>query len=706
MSGHRASGVRASEAHPELQAESRIVHHEPRITSEAMSEHHPADGGPGGERPEIGILEWFEVGEYDRARRVLDQMEALGVDRLRTGISWADWHVDGGRRWYDWLVETVDRHGVELLPCFTFTPPSLGEEEKSSAPPRRLRDFADFIDQALGQFGEYFEMVELWNEPNNRSEWDFRLDPTYAKFAEMIIDAAYWARQLDKRVVLGGLSPIDPNWLYNLAEQGVVEHLDVVGVHGFPGTWESQWDGWDREIGRIREVLDEVGSEADIWITEVGYSTWNHDAFNQLRVLDDVLDAPADRIYWYSMHDLAPERPAYDGFHLDDREYHFGLIDARGHRKLAFRLWRDRGLGALRRLARRGHPVGMPEIHLEETSRRRSLITGGAGFVGANLARRLVEEGDQVVVYDNLSRPGVERNAEALLEDPGRHLELVPGDLRDRQTLAQAARRADRVFHLGGQTAVTTSMRDPRRDFSINAEGTVNLLEILRERASPPPFVYASTNKVYGELSDLALEETPRRYLPADPAVREAGIDESRPLDFESPYGCSKGAGDQYVLDYAERFGVPGISFRMSCIYGPCQHGSEDQGWIAHFVDSALAGRKLTVFGDGKQVRDALFVDDLVEAMVLATENAGRTAGRAFNIGGGPERTLSLLELLEAIERLHGERPPVDYSDWRPADQRYYVSDVSRFREATGWRPTVGLEAGIERLYEWLEARR
>lgn len=686
-------------AHGTYKRQVRI--YKPRPTaSQVMTDQHTEDSGDGW--PTVGILEWFEVDERDRARRVFDQMERLGVDRLRTGISWADWHVEGGREWYAWLVEAIDDRDIELLPCFTFTPPSMGEEEKSSAPPRRLRDFADFIDQFVGLHGDYFEMVELWNEPNNRSEWDFRLDPDYEKFAEMIIDAAYWAGQLDKRVVLGGLSPIDPNWLYNLAEHGAVEYLDVVGVHGFPGTWESQWDGWHREIKRIERVLEQVGSDADIWITEVGYSTWNCDEFNQLRLLDEVLDAPADRVYWYSMHDLAPERPAYDGFHLDEREYHFGLIDERGHPKLAYRIWRHHGLAGVRRMARRGRSVGSPEIHLEETTRRRSLITGGAGFVGANLARRLVDEGDQVVVYDNLSRPGVEHNVESLLDDVGRELDLVPADLRDRQTLGQVVERVDRVFHLGGQTAVTSSLRDPRRDFAVNAEGTVNLLEKLRERSSPPPVVYASTNKVYGGLSDLELVEQETRYVPADPGVRESGIDESRPLEFESPYGCSKGAGDQYVLDYASRFDVPGVVFRMSCIFGPRQRGSEDQGWIAHFIDSAVGGGQLTVFGDGKQVRDALFVDDLVEAMLLAVDRVDDTAGRVFNIGGGPERTLSLLELLTAIEQLHGEHPDVEYADWRPADQRYYVSDATRFREATGWTPEVGLEDGIERLYDWV----
>lgn len=652
--------------------------------------------------PTLGLLEWFEVGEYDRVHEVLDRARALGVDHIRTGVSWADWHVEGGRAFFEWLAETIDECGFELLPCFSFTPPSLGEEEKSSAPPRRLRDFADFLDQYVGAVGEHFEYVELWNEPNNQSEWDFRLDPDYRKFAEMITDAAYWAQQLDKQVVLGGLSPIDPNWLYNVWEHGALENIDVVGVHGFPGTWETQWDGWATEIARVRETLDNVDKSADIWITEAGYSTWSHDTFNQLLALDDVLDAPADRVYWYSVHDLAPERAAYDGFHLDEREYHFGLIDDEGRPKLTYRIWRDQGLEGIRRLADQGQAVGRPDIHLTETSRRRNLITGGAGFVGVNLARALADQGQQVTLYDNLSRPGVEHNLRVLLDDYDRRVELVPGDLRDKQTLAPVADRADAVFHLAGQTAVTTSLQAPSRDFDVNAGGTLNLLERLRRRSSPPPVVFASTNKVYGSLDDLALRETDTRYVPEDPTIRDEGIDEQRPLDFRSPYGCSKGAADQYVLDYARQYGIPAVVFRMSCIYGPSQRGCEDQGWIAHFVASTLADRGLTLYGDGKQVRDALYVDDLVAAMRRAVDAIDATAGHAFNIGGGPERTVSLLELLGLLESMHGSLPPVEHAEWRSADQRYYVSDTSRFGERTGWAPEIGLEEGIERLYDWL----
>ncbi|MFB6351762.1 MAG: NAD-dependent epimerase/dehydratase family protein, partial [Bradymonadaceae bacterium] len=203
-------------------------------------------------------------------------------------------------------------------------------------------------------------------------------------------------------------------------------------------------------------------------------------------------------------------------------------------------------------------------------------------------------------------------------------------------------------------------------------------------------------------LADVALGQTDTRYVPEDPAIREAGIDESRPLDFRSPYGCSKGAADQYVLDYARQYGLPAVVFRMSCVYGPSQRGCEDQGWIAHFVASTIEGRGLTLFGDGKQVRDTLFVDDLVRAMRRAVDAIDRTAGRAFNIGGGPERTLSLLELLATLETMHGRLPPVEYADWRAADQRYYVSDTSRFQEATGWGPRVEIAEGLERLYDWL----
>jgi CDP-paratose 2-epimerase len=337
-----------------------------------------------------------------------------------------------------------------------------------------------------------------------------------------------------------------------------------------------------------------------------------------------------------------------------------------------------------------------------DSSRRPVVITGGAGFIGCNVAHRLLTQGHRVLVYDNLSRRGVERNLRWLQATHGDAVQVEVADVRDAATLRKAVRNARQVFHFAAQVAVTTSLDDPIDDFSVNAQGTVNLLEALRTRQDPPPLVFTSTNKVYGGLDDVGLRATNRRYEPADDLLRRRGISERRPLDFHSPYGCSKGTADQYVLDYARSFGLQTVVFRMSCIYGPQQYGNEDQGWVAHFLIQAIEGRPIMLYGDGKQVRDLLFVDDLVDAFLLAQKNMPALSGQAFNIGGGASNTVSLLELLDLIGGVHGERPEVAMHDWRVGDQRYYVSDTAKFGAATGWKPTVDVEHGVARLYHWL----
>jgi CDP-paratose 2-epimerase len=330
------------------------------------------------------------------------------------------------------------------------------------------------------------------------------------------------------------------------------------------------------------------------------------------------------------------------------------------------------------------------------------LITGGAGFVGTNLADRLMREGTPVIVYDNLSRAGVERNLQWLREVHGDRVHVVIADVRDRGALHEAVKTASAVFHFAAQVAVTTSLTDPQHDFAVNAAGTLNLLEALRAREEPVPLVFTSTNKVYGGLEDVPLALRGQRYQPVARQVRLHGIDESRPLDFHSPYGCSKGTADQYVLDYARSYGMPTCVFRMSCVYGPHQFGNEDQGWVAHFLIRAMEGKPITLYGDGRQVRDLLFVEDLVEAFVLALRHFDRVKGKAFNVGGGVANTVSLLELLDQIEGLHGRRPEVHFEEWRTGDQRYYVSDFTRLRASLGWSPRFDVRGGLERLNAWL----
>lgn len=330
------------------------------------------------------------------------------------------------------------------------------------------------------------------------------------------------------------------------------------------------------------------------------------------------------------------------------------------------------------------------------------LICGGAGFIGCNLAARLLSMGQPVLILDDLSRGGVDGNLEWLRKEFGRLLEFELADIRDVRALRRCVRNASAVFHLAGQTAVTTSLVAPREDFEINVAGTLGLLEELRALAVPVPLVFTSTNKVYGNLDGLPLRREDRRYQPEEKHIVANAIDERCPLSFHSPYGCSKGAADQYVLDYSRSFGLPNVVFRMSCIYGPHQCGTEDQGWVAHFLLRAIAGQPITLFGDGMQVRDVLFVEDLVDAFLLANRNAARLAGQAFNIGGGPQHTTSLLELLELIGDLQGRMPAISFEDWRAGDQRYYVSDVRAFYSSTGWRPTVSVREGVSRLHEWL----
>lgn len=644
----------------------------------------------------LGVAEWFRPGERERAERVLADLAVLGIRDLRTGISWADWFTPEGQGWYAWLLPRLARE-VRVLPCVGYTPPSLGIEPKTASPPRRPRDFADWLDGVIDRHGDCFEHIELWNQPNSLAEWDVRLDPDWSRFVEMIGCAAQWARRRGKKVVLGGTCPLDTTWLATMRDRGLLDHVDAVAVHGFPGTIDVEWHGYERLIGAVRRVLADGGVRAQVWITAAGFSTWRHDEGRQLRELTEALESGADRVYWYSLHDLDPSVSTRSGFHVDEREYHYGLARATGEPKLAFRLWADGGLPNLREHAWLAKPR-----KTTRASRVHTVITGGAGFIGTNLAHRLLERGESVVVLDNLSRPGVERNIRWLREIHGDRVRLELGDVRDPYLVRDVVVRARRVFHFAAQVAVTLSLRDPLHDFEVNGRGTMNLLEALRRSSDPPSLVFTSTNKVYGALPDVDLRLSGKRYEPCDPHLRAHGVGEDRPLDFHSPYGCSKGLADQYIVDYARTFDLPATVFRMSCIYGPRQFGNEEQGWVAHFLSQAMRGLPLTIYGDGKQVRDVLFVDDLVEAFLLASDKIESVAGEAFNVGGGPDHTLSLLELVDAIESMIGQRPTCSFDDWRPGDQRYYVSDYRKLQKATGWRPVVSVDEGLERLSRWL----
>ena len=336
---------------------------------------------------------------------------------------------------------------------------------------------------------------------------------------------------------------------------------------------------------------------------------------------------------------------------------------------------------------------------------RRYLVTGGAGFIGCNYVHHLLGRGEQVTVYDNLSRLGSEANVAWLRQQHGADsFRLVVGDVRDYDALAEATRDADVVVHLAGQTAVTISVTDPRSDFEDNALGTFNALEAARCAGTDPIFLYASTNKVYGGMEEVAVVEQETRYAYRDFPF---GIPETQLLDFHSPYGCSKGAGDQYVRDYARIYGLRTVVLRQSCIYGPRQMGIEDQGWVAWFIIAALTGQPITIYGNGKQVRDALFVDDLLDAYDAAIARIEIAAGQVYNIGGGSAHTMSIwAEFGSILERIIGHPIPVSADDWRPGDQPIYVSDIRKAERELAWRPTVSVEEGIQRLYDWVVANR
>jgi len=633
--------------------------------------------------PTLGLVEWFRLGEHARVEQLLADLKQLGINELRTGISPTDYLASGGKDWFNWLIPTLAQH-INILPYFT----SSGAEPGVStyitlAPVQSL----DFVQNILADFGNYFEWIELQAEPTT-------------EFADMLSDAAKLAKQHGKKVVLGGINPNDHNQLSSLFTGEVLPYIDALGLTGFRLQFAPRGANWKGIIGKVQNLLNQNKSSAEIWITEAGFSTWQHDEFMQLQVFRNVIKTNVAKVYWYNLQDQDQETVKDEDFNIDERELYFGFKHADGSPKLLYRLLADSGINGLNQLTCIKRNVSYnPED-------KYTVITGGAGFVGTNLAKRLLEAGKRVVVLDNLSRAGVERNLQWLHDHYENRLEVYVGDIRDLTTVKRIMKGADQVFHFAAQVAVTTSLHAPINDFEINARGIINVLEAIRAQDNPPSLVFTSTNKVYGGLEDLVFVADGSRYNPSDKYILQNGIGESRSLDFHSPYGCSKGAADQYVIDYARTYGIPAVVFRMSCIYGPHQYGTEDQGWVAHFVIRAIENEPISIYGDGKQVRDVLFVEDLVDAFLLAQKHIATLSGQAFNIGGGPENTTSLLELLDLIGEFQGQKIPMNFGDWRPGDQHYYVSDIRKFKKATGWYPKHSVPEGVAKLYRWLcEAR-
>lgn len=649
----------------------------------------------------FGFVEWFRPGEYERTERLLPGILNSGASSLRTHLSWAEYLAPGGEAWFDWLIPKLGAE-IDLLPCIHYTPPSLSRTGRANGAPQVLKDYADFVDHVLTRYGRHFRHVELWNEPNNLLDWDWREDADFQLFCEMVGGAAYWVKQRGWKPVLGGPCPFDPMWLNLMGERGVLGVVDAVGFHGFPGTWDSEegsWGGWDMHLGEMRHILDRHNPDAAIWITETGYSTWRNDEMEQARRFIKALQVPADRLYWYSFADVPPDVAVQEGLWFDPRHYHLGAVTHENQPKLLARLLTEGGIERLRDVTR----LATPHV---ATGAAPIVITGGSGFIGSNLAESFLADGEDVVVLDNLARPGVDQNLAWLREHHGDRVRPVLADVRDLRGIEAAFSDAKAVFHLAAQTAVTTSLVSPLDDFEANARGTINVLESVRKAGRKAPVIFASTNKVYGALEDLDMVAMDDRYVPADQAVRDFGIGESRPLDFCTPYGCSKGVADQYVLDYAKSFDIPTAVLRMSCIYGPRQFGTEDQGWVAHFLIRALSGEPISIYGDGKQVRDILHVDDAVAAYRAVHAGIDRVRGEVFNLGGGPQNCVSILQVLREIERLTGRPLEIGFGDWRAGDQFFFVADTRKLGSRLGWQPRIRWKSGLTHLADWLADNR
>jgi CDP-paratose 2-epimerase len=674
---------------------------------------------PGPCTPLFGMTGHFPPGAQERVEAGMRALASLGVRHIRIEIDWADWQETGVREWYQRLMGSLSQQ-FTVLPALVYAPPSAemraGPQGNNSAPgrgspthdsalgapspapaslpPEDPKAFADFVDVLTDGLPGPLEWIELPSEPAHPGIWDWRLDPRGHIFSQVIASAAYRCRQRGIKTVLGGLRTGDLGWLSLLCENGVVDFADAVGLQDDPAAPLIRARGWPEVVRDAKRILAEHCRNAQLWITGAGCSTDNYDEFAQCEAFVGLLNSDAQRIYWSDLQDapLPSPRRADRGDRALSR--HPGLLRSDGTPKLLFRLWKSQGIEGIRQIT--------DCVSTRQSKLRPVLITGGAGFIGSNLAERLLRQGRPVMILDNLSRIGVEHNVKYLWDIYGDLLEVHVGDVRNQPLVEKLAARCAAIFHFAAQVAVTTSLADPASDFETNLQGTLNVLEAARKQEPLPPVLFTSTHNVYGDLRDVELIPRGKRHVPRDHGTRMSGISETRPLDFHSPYGCSKGAADQYVLDYARMYGLPGVVFRMSCIYGRRQLGTEDQGWVAHFALQMLRDGPLTLYGDGRQVRDILYIDDLLDAMLLAMEHIREVAGKAFNIGGGPGNTVSVLEVIERLSELSGVQPEIRYGPRRQGDPSYYVSDIRRFARATGWTPRVPARRGVPRLYHWI----
>lgn len=641
--------------------------------------------------PKLGIVEWFKPGDYDRVREALDDLKEIGVKDLRTGISRHDWQTPENREWVDWLIPQMHKT-AHIFPFFSFSSFNPGHKIHASSFPD-IETYPEFVASLIDRYSGYFKWVELgW--PPNSFEYASANPDSFSRISDAVAQGARYARSQGKKTILGGIDSAHPAILGMLSGAGKLNDFDAAGLCRYPYYQDGQWNGWQQRIGEIERLLQKNQSNLKLWITEACRSTWPYDEVKQWREFVNTMNARVERVFWLRLYD--DDREDRETPAQDVRENHFGLKNANGKEKLLYKLLKNNRLDGID-----DHPYinyEFPAIIKEKYS----LVAGGAGFIGANISKRLLSSGQRVMIFDNLDRPGVERNLQWLYDHYHGNLKIQIADVRDERRVNEAVKHADQVFNFSAQVAVTTSLQDPVYDCDVNIRGALNLLEAIRKFNPQAPLIFTSTNKVYGNLANLEFIPNGSRYNPVDHSIGLYGINEERPLDFHSPYGCSKGAADQYVIDYARSYSLNTAVFRMSCIYGPRQFGTEDQGWVAHFVMSILENKPITIYGDGKQVRDILYVEDLVDAFLLAMKNIDRIAGSAFNIGGGPGNTVSLLEILSMIRTLMQKEIKVRFEDWRTGDQLYYVSDIRKFSKETGWTPRYGVAQGIGKLARWI----
>ncbi len=601
----------------------------------------------------LGFCASFYLSDRARTETSLKRMRELGVKHLRLFFNDAEL---ADLTWLDWLFSQVGDH-FEILPCLIASDPTDGRENP-------LHRFLDGV-------GEHFHVVELVGA-----------GPPASAACALKTGIAI-ARRFGKHVVIGAEMAHHVEWLSTLADHDVFENVLALGIH-LPADFENR--SLEDHLETFSRTAHAIKPDLEVWFTRIGRSTWRYEIERQAQTFLQTLTSAASRIYWNELLD----DPHID---LRERNAHFGIHDSTGEPKLLGRLLRN-GVGEVERTLSLSIDPPKPALLLVKPV----LVTGGAGFIGANLVDRLAADGNHVVIYDALARDGVERNLRWLKRRHPSRVSFTLGDLRDEAAVSNAATSAVAVFHLAGQVAVTTSMLSPLEDFAVNARGTVALLEALRQRNPGAPLIFASTNKVYGDLSDIELTREGDSYLPSKGEIRARGVSEVRPLCFHTPYGCSKGTADQYVLDYAHSFGLRTAVLRMSCIYGERQLGTEDQGWVAHFLLRAIAGEELTIYGDGRQVRDILYVGDAVNAYISAWRSIDIIRGRAYNLGGGPANAISLLQLIEHIETLLDKRIGVQFSDWRPGDQRYFVADATAIQKDLALPPALDWRTGLSRL--------